>query len=56
MDHKVKWGLVGLVLLGSVTLAQCRELAQQALKADTAAAVRELLARALPLPPVEAPP
>jgi phosphoenolpyruvate-protein phosphotransferase len=40
--------------IGSVTLAQCRELAQQALKADTAAAVRELLARALP--PVEAPP
>jgi multiphosphoryl transfer protein len=40
--------------IGSVTMAQCRELAQQALEADTAAAVRELLARALP--PVEAPP
>jgi phosphoenolpyruvate-protein phosphotransferase len=34
--------------IGSVTLAQCRELAQQALEADTATAVRELLARALP--------
>ena len=34
--------------IGKVTLAQCRELAQQALKADTAAAVRELIARALP--------
>jgi phosphocarrier protein FPr/phosphocarrier protein len=40
--------------IGSVTMALCRELAQQALEADTAAAVRELLARALP--PVEAPP
>ncbi|HTD10680.1 MAG TPA: phosphoenolpyruvate--protein phosphotransferase, partial [Steroidobacteraceae bacterium] len=34
--------------IGQVTMAQCRELAQQALEAETAAAVRELLARALP--------
>ena len=31
--------------IGSVAMAACRELAQQALQADTAAAVRELLAR-----------
>lgn len=36
------------VRIGGVTMAQCRELAQQALEADTAAAVRALLARALP--------
>ncbi|HEY8052551.1 MAG TPA: phosphoenolpyruvate--protein phosphotransferase [Steroidobacteraceae bacterium] len=35
--------------IGSVTLAQCRELAGQALAADTAAAVHALLAQALPL-------